>query len=447
MKVNDIFNETTTSGSIASVSVPMSIQKRNKVGTGVYDNTKFGNLLTGKISKKKYANSLKEYTGETFRVQVTTNNGEVFTYSVKADNREQALKKVWQRANKSGYGDFQLKILEENIIAEGKVKELSKDIKNRSNNNMKKKYMKSKEQIKFNLKAPKQKTNESTEQVTIMYDRDSLFNDITGVMKDTVAKFKHYASSKTFTVPSAPDTSKFLAVKDSMIDIQRKVPAGPVCEYDIFLRIGAALPLELRRKIKEYFLERLGNNIGIDLPRVFITNDGYEMMFSEKNGTSWGGFGYITLGKVKKSNETKPDEEDKIISPGKGKKLKTGLYKPGQKKKLSYFKHPFKSSGVHVSDSRGNKVCECENEDIAKEVAKALNKYVKIDENIKRVGAYNTKGGILKLLKSERDPMQYFLVNPKGEVVRQFRGTEDEVKKQVQQDIKSTIIHENKRKK
>lgn len=299
--------ESTTSGSIATVSVPLSTQKREGVGKGVYDTTKPGNLLTGKASKKKYANSLHEDTRDSYRIQVTTDDGEVFTYSVRADNEQQALNKVWHRANKSGYDDFELKVLRENKpLKEGKMKELAIDIRDMDNGNFKKKYGKSKEQMKFNLGDPEEK-----------------------------------------------------------------------------------------KTVHEAHLE----------------------------------------------------EEDKIIAPGKGKKLKTGLYKPGQEKKLSHFKHPFKSSGVHISDSRGNKVGECENEDIAKEVTKALNEYVKIDENIKRVGAYNTKAGILKLLKSGHDPMQYFLINPKGEVVKQFRGTEDEVKRQVQQDINSTIVHENRRKK
>lgn len=57
MKITDIF-ESTTSGSIApSVSAVGSTQTR---GVGIYPNQKGGNLLTGKKTKKKYANSLSE---------------------------------------------------------------------------------------------------------------------------------------------------------------------------------------------------------------------------------------------------------------------------------------------------------------------------------------------------------------------------------------------------
>ena len=59
MKINDIY-ESTTAGSIATVAAPMSTQKRNGVGKGVYGNEKAGNLLTGKKTNKKYANSVNE---------------------------------------------------------------------------------------------------------------------------------------------------------------------------------------------------------------------------------------------------------------------------------------------------------------------------------------------------------------------------------------------------
>jgi hypothetical protein len=59
MKINDIY-ESTTAGSIATVAAPMSTQKRNGVGKGVYGNEKAGNLLTGKKTSKKYANSVNE---------------------------------------------------------------------------------------------------------------------------------------------------------------------------------------------------------------------------------------------------------------------------------------------------------------------------------------------------------------------------------------------------
>jgi hypothetical protein len=96
MKINDIY-ESTTAGSIATVATPMSTQKRNGVGKGVYGNEKAGNLLTGKKTNKPYANSK---------------------------------------------------------VNESKMKELAMDIRNMDNGNFQKKYKKSKEQLKFVLGDP-----------------------------------------------------------------------------------------------------------------------------------------------------------------------------------------------------------------------------------------------------------------------------------------------------
>ena len=57
MRFNEIINETTTAGSVATVATPMSTQSRN---ASIYGNKKAGNLLTGKKTNKKYANSISE---------------------------------------------------------------------------------------------------------------------------------------------------------------------------------------------------------------------------------------------------------------------------------------------------------------------------------------------------------------------------------------------------
>lgn len=84
----------------------------------------------------------------------------------------------------------------------------------------------------------------------------------------------------------------------------------------------------------------------------------------------------------KKVEEAKLDEEDKIISPDKGSKLKTGLHGKGSQPKTLNFFAPFKSQGIWVSDKRGKNVCECSSRDIAPIVAKALNQYAGTNESI-----------------------------------------------------------------
>ena len=95
MKINDIY-ESTTAGAIATVSAPMSTQSRN---ASIYGGKKGGNLLTGKKTNKKYANS----------------------------------------------------------ISESKMKQLAMDLKDMDNGNFKKKYGKDKEQMKFLLGDPEAK--------------------------------------------------------------------------------------------------------------------------------------------------------------------------------------------------------------------------------------------------------------------------------------------------
>lgn len=93
MKITDIVTESTTAGSIATVSAPMTTQSRN---ASIYGGKKGGNLLTGKKTNKKYANSVNE----------------------------------------------------------SKMKELAMDIRNMDNGNFKKKYGKSKEHFKSVLGDP-----------------------------------------------------------------------------------------------------------------------------------------------------------------------------------------------------------------------------------------------------------------------------------------------------
>ena len=75
-------------------------------------------------------------------------------------------------------------------------------------------------------------------------------------------------------------------------------------------------------------------------------------------------------------------EEDKILAPGKGSKLKTGLHGKSEEPKFKNFVPPFKSEGLYVSDKRGKSVCECSEQSLAPLIAKALNAYVATNESV-----------------------------------------------------------------
>lgn len=83
MKINDIY-ESTTSGSVATVAQPMTggPQRRSNIGTGIYPAKQGGNLLTGKKTSKKYANSVREAIDLKFHV-VQLSKEQLNEYSVK----------------------------------------------------------------------------------------------------------------------------------------------------------------------------------------------------------------------------------------------------------------------------------------------------------------------------------------------------------------------------
>lgn len=104
------------------------------------------------------------------------------------------------------------------------------------------------------------------------------------------------------------------------------------------------------------------------------------------------------------------NEEDKIISPDKGHKLKTGLH--GKDKKLtalSKFLPPFKAEGLWVSDRRGNSVLEVvEHSTLAAEVAAALNMHTQMNEGPKSYDSMGNPigGGYDEYPSNYRDPQQ-----------------------------------------
>lgn len=106
---------------------------------------------------------------------------------------------------------------------------------------------------------------------------------------------------------------------------------------------------------------------------------------------------------AQKVEEAKLEEEDKIIAVGKGKKLKTGLHGKDEEPKFKGLKPPFKSQGIFVADKRGNKVCDCESDTVASQVAKALNAYA-IANEVKIQGAGALAGG---LQYEDQDPNEY----------------------------------------
>jgi hypothetical protein len=216
MKINDIY-ESTTSGSVATVAQPMTTQARN---ASIYGGKKGGNLLTGKKTSKKYANSIAEAAGEFKGEHVTVlyiddKPAVKYTDITKAKKEMEILKRKLPSSKKlelkqevreagmpqsvlrnkqklakmtdaeladhlkgksddelkrlawrHGYGNMSShyvnrikKVTEPNKkpVQEGKMKELAMDMRDMDNGNFQKKYKKSKEQLKRILGDPDKK--------------------------------------------------------------------------------------------------------------------------------------------------------------------------------------------------------------------------------------------------------------------------------------------------
>jgi hypothetical protein len=99
-------SESTTSGAVASVSLPLGKTiKRSSIGRGIYGNEKGGNLLTGKKTNKKFANSVKKELDEGFNDIVSSLMNRVKTIPLTKDIGKYVL--IAEKGD--GAGDFYVK--------------------------------------------------------------------------------------------------------------------------------------------------------------------------------------------------------------------------------------------------------------------------------------------------------------------------------------------------
>jgi hypothetical protein len=147
MKITDIY-ESTTAGSIATVAAPMTTQSRN---ASIYGGKKGGNLLTGKKTNKKYANSVNEGSEDKAHKQGKTHGLKGINDNKYINTRgKEKESKAYIAGHKEG---MRLK-RETSPIRESKMKELATDIRNMDNGNFKKKYGNTKEHFKASLGDP-----------------------------------------------------------------------------------------------------------------------------------------------------------------------------------------------------------------------------------------------------------------------------------------------------
>lgn len=134
---------------------------------------------------------------------------------------------------------------------------------------------------------------------TIDASSDAIHEFTKECMLDLQDEFKG-SEAKQGSVPSAPDSFKFRAIKYGMIQYCPKEYVhgsyGTGRQYDHFFKMGSNVASETRKEILDAFIEQF--HVEFDLLLVknrftaFKTSDGKRVVFSpDEGGSAWGGFG------------------------------------------------------------------------------------------------------------------------------------------------------------
>ena len=140
----------------------------------------------------------------------------------------------------------------------------------------------------------KQQTNEGvTSGQTLDITIAELKSVVKEIMTDLVDDYKEHAKKGQTSVPSAPNTSSFRAIKYGMIEVAPKTSVGGSV-YDLFLKIGSNVDRKIEKEIEEQFEEALSaEGIKIQKNKWYETSDGYQVRYGDEGGSAWTGFGFI----------------------------------------------------------------------------------------------------------------------------------------------------------
>lgn len=133
---------------------------------------------------------------------------------------------------------------------------------------------------------------------TLDYTMSELVSTAADAMDDLVDEYKKHEGGQD-SVPSAPDTSKFRAIKYGMIDHAKGVTVhggyyGFTRHYEHLLKLGTTVKSDIRQEILTKFFSHLSDDTGIDIAKGdFVTikcSDG-NVYIGIVDGTAWGGVG------------------------------------------------------------------------------------------------------------------------------------------------------------
>lgn len=134
--------------------------------------------------------------------------------------------------------------------------------------------------------------------VTVDKSMADVVDDAADVMSEIVDDYKKHEGGQD-SVPAAPDTSKFKAIKYGMIDhiAGLTVPGGYygfTRRYEHFLKLGTTVDASVRKEMMTKFFNHLSDDIGATIKQgdwaTIKCNDGV-VYIGTVSGTAWGGVG------------------------------------------------------------------------------------------------------------------------------------------------------------
>lgn len=165
----------------------------------------------------------------------------------------------------------------------------------------------------------------------------NLKSNLEDTLEDIVKEYSKHAKAGQTSVPSAPNTMAFKAIKYGMIELAPGTIVhgayGTSSKFDLFVKVGGQIPHAIFKAMVDDLKRDVGYITGKTVKGdnfVIPTSDGYEFVFDTTDGSAWSGFGF----RIRKTYKESVTEGAVKVDPTKsaldnleafaGKKLKTG---------------------------------------------------------------------------------------------------------------------------
>lgn len=134
--------------------------------------------------------------------------------------------------------------------------------------------------------------------VTVDNTQAELMSTIADLIDEIIEHYKEH-EGKQSSVPAAPDTSKFRAIKYGMIEHAKNLTVhggyyGFTRHYEHFMKIGTTVDGDIRKEMMSKFFSNLSDDLGVDVKQsdwaTIKCSDG-NVYIGTVHGTAWVGVG------------------------------------------------------------------------------------------------------------------------------------------------------------